>query len=55
VLHVIGVRPAAYLEASNARKPSFYVRHGFEPVAGVQLGADGPGVTCMVRKPAGRS
>lgn len=45
---------AAYLESSNARNHSFYLRHGFEPIASVQLGADGPRVTCMVRPPAGR-
>jgi GNAT superfamily N-acetyltransferase len=46
---------AVYLESSNARNHSFYLRHGFGPVASVQLGADGPSVTCMVRPPAGRS
>lgn len=45
----------AYLESSNPRNHRFYVRHGFEPVADVQLGADGPWVTCMVRPPARRS
>jgi GNAT superfamily N-acetyltransferase len=44
----------AYLESSNPRNHSFYVRHGFEPVAGVQLGADGPRVTCMIRPPGRR-
>ncbi len=45
---------AAYLESSNARNHSFYLRHGFEQVADVQLGAGGPSVTCMVRPAAGR-
>lgn len=44
----------AYLESSNPRNHRFYLRHGFEPVAGVQLGADGPRVTCMIRPPARR-
>jgi GNAT superfamily N-acetyltransferase len=44
----------AYLESSNPRNHTFYVRHGFMPTSQVRLGTDGPSVTCMVR-PASRT
>lgn len=42
----------AYLESSNPRNHSFYVRHGFRSVADTRLGDSGPFVTCMVREPS---
>jgi GNAT superfamily N-acetyltransferase len=40
---------AVYLESSNPRNHTFYARHGFRPVADVQLGDGGPSITCMLR------
>lgn len=41
---------AAYLESSNPRNVSLYERHGFEPVAGIKIGA-APLITPMMRSP----
>lgn len=40
----------AYLESSNPRNQSFYLRHGFE-ITGTHAPADGPDLTLMLRAP----
>ncbi len=42
----------AYLESSNPRNISLYLRHGFEVLGEIQVGA-GPVVTPMIRSPRG--
>lgn len=41
-----------HLESSNPRNHTFYARHGFSPVAEIQLGDGGPSITCMRRPPS---
>jgi ribosomal protein S18 acetylase RimI-like enzyme len=41
---------AAYLESSNPRNISLYLRHGFEILGTIQVG-DSPTVTPMLRRP----
>jgi GNAT superfamily N-acetyltransferase len=43
-------RVAAYLESSNPRNVPLYLRHGFEVLGQIQIGA-GPVVTPMLRRP----
>jgi ribosomal protein S18 acetylase RimI-like enzyme len=43
-------RALAYLESSNPRNISLYLRHGFEVMGEIQVGA-GPLVTPMLRRP----
>jgi len=40
----------AYLESSNPRNISLYLRHGFEILGTIQVG-DSPTVTPMLRRP----
>jgi ribosomal protein S18 acetylase RimI-like enzyme len=40
----------AYLESSNPRNISLYIRHGFEVISEIQIGA-APVVTPMLRRP----
>jgi len=42
---------AAYLESSNPRNISLYLRHGFEILGTIQVG-DSPTVTPMLRRPS---
>jgi ribosomal protein S18 acetylase RimI-like enzyme len=43
-------RKVAYLESSNSRNLSLYIRHGFEITGTIQVG-DSPPLFPMVRKP----
>ncbi len=43
-------RALAYLESSNPRNISLYLRHGFEVMGEIRVGA-GPLVTLMLRRP----
>ena len=45
-----GEKKLAYLESSNPRNLSLYIRHGFEVIGTIQV-ADSPPVFPMLRKP----
>jgi GNAT superfamily N-acetyltransferase len=45
-----GQKVSAYLEATSPRNLPLYERHGFEPVASIQV-ADSPQIIPMLRKP----
>jgi len=54
VAHCDQVGALAYLESSNPRNISLYLRHGFEALEEIRIGA-APLVTPMLRRPQARS